>query len=175
MATVARLRKIMPNLSEERAALFAPRLDRARAQFGIDTPLREAAFLAQLAHESGEFKYMEEIASGEAYEGRVDLGNTHPGDGKRFKGRGVLQITGRSNYVKVGVALGYDLISNPELLSQIGLGCLAAGWFWKTHGLNELADAMDFLTITKRINGGTKGLASRKAYYARALKVLGAA
>lgn len=134
----------------------------------LDTPLRLAHFMAQLAHESGGFRYMEEIASGAAYEGRRDLGNDQPGDGKRYKGRGPIQLTGRANYRLFGRELGIDFEEHPEIVALPSVGLLAACHFWKLRGLNELADADDVEAITKRINGGTNGLADRKAYLAKA-------
>jgi predicted chitinase len=171
--TAKQLRAVMPHLSDDRAATFLKPLNAAMREFDITTPKRQAAFLAQIAHESGELKYMEEIASGEAYEDRKSLGNTEPGDGKRYKGRGPIQLTGRNNYRKAGAALHLDLEGKPELATQPDVGCRVAGWFWKTHGLNELADQDDFLQITKRINGGTHGLAQRETFYKRAKDVLG--
>jgi sialidase-1 len=159
--TEAQLRAIMPRLTKERAAEFLGPLNRAMSKGEIDTPLRRAAFLAQLAHESGELRYMEEIASGEAYEGRKDLGNTEPGDGKRYKGRGPIQLTGRFNYRKAGEALGLDLEGKPELAASPEVGCLVAGWFWQTRRLNALADDGAFREITRRINGGFRGLDQR--------------
>ena len=129
----------------------------------LDNPLRLIHFLAQLAHESGNFKYMEEIASGAAYEGRKDLGNTQAGDGKRFKGRGPIQLTGRANYRKYGQQLGIDFENNPAIVAIPSVGLLVACKFWSDNGLNELADKDDVLSITKRINGGTNGLADRNA------------
>ncbi|ARG33841.1 TPA: glycoside hydrolase family 19 protein [Acinetobacter baumannii] len=125
--------------------------------------LRFAHFIAQLAHESGNFRYMEEIASGAAYEGRKDLGNIMAGDGVRFKGRGPIQLTGRTNYQKYGRALGIDFEAYPELVAIPSIGLLVACKFWVNNGLNELADRDDLLTITRRINGGTNGLDDRKA------------
>lgn len=171
--TSAQLRAVMPRLTAERATLFLGPLNRALAEYGINTPGRRAAFLAQLAHESGELKYMEEIASGEAYEGRKSLGNTEPGDGKRYKGRGPIQLTGRSNYRRAGAALGLDLEGEPTKVTDPEVGCRVAGWFWKTRGLNELADAGDFRQITKRVNGGYNGLEKREAYYKKAKAALG--
>jgi putative chitinase len=141
--------------------------------YGIsDTPIREAAFVAQVAHESGSFRYTKEIASGEAYEGRADLGNTEPGDGVRFKGRGYIQVTGRANYKACGEALGLDLIEHPELLEDITNACRSAAWFWYIKGLNQLGDKGDFLGITKRINGGTNGWKERMAFFDRAKLLL---
>jgi putative chitinase len=122
---------------------------------------------AQLTHESGSFRYMEEIASSAAYEGRKDLGNIMAGDGVRFKGRGPIQLTGRENYQKYGRALGIDFESHPELVEIPSIGLLVACKFWTNNGLNELADRDDVLTITRRINGGTNGLVERKANLAK--------
>lgn len=139
------------------------------ATYGItDKPLRLAHFFAQVAHESGGFRYMEEIASGQAYEGRVDLGNTNPGDGKLFKGRGPIQLTGRANYRLFGRALGIDFEQHPEIVALPSIGLMAGCHFWQMRGLNELADADDILAIMKRINGGTNGLADRQAYLKKA-------
>lgn len=172
--TMYSLRLIMP-LIGARSAVFVDPLNLAMELFGITTPMRQAAFLAQLAHESGEFRYMRELADGSAYEGRADLGNTQPGFGVKYKGRGPIQITGYNNYVKCSQALFGDdrLIDSPDLLEQPEQGCMAAAWFWSTHGLNELADAGDFIKITKRINGGLNGLEDREHYYKRAKEVLG--
>lgn len=129
--------------------------------------LRFAHFIAQLTHESGNFRYMQEIASGTAYEGRKDLGNVMAGDGVKFKGRGPIQLTGRANYQKYGRALGIDFESHPELVAIPSIGLLVACKFWTNNGLNELADRDDLLTITRRINGGTNGLVERKANLAK--------
>ncbi|MEW6735838.1 MAG: glycoside hydrolase family 19 protein, partial [Acidobacteriota bacterium] len=111
-------------------------------------------------------------ADGAAYEGRLDLGNIKPGDGRRYKGRGPIQLTGRSNYRAAGQALGIDLESNPERAADLDVGFRIAGWYWRTRGLNEFADQGNFDEITRRINGGLNGKASRDAYYKRALEVL---
>jgi len=141
----------------------------------IDTPLRQAHFLAQIGHESGELRFRAEIASGEAYEGRHDLGNTQPGDGRRFKGRGLIQLTGRANYREYGRAIGREaeLLANPELLATDPDLCVdVAGWFWAKRGLNPLADADDLTGITKRINGGLNGLDDRRRLLKRAKALL---
>ncbi|OJT27628.1 peptidoglycan-binding protein [Archangium sp. Cb G35] len=171
--SIQQLRAIMPHLSEARANQMMPHLNAAMAEAGINTPRRQAAFLAQLAHESGEFRYMEEIASGAAYEGRADLGNTQPGDGVRYKGRGPIQLTGRSNYRAAGRALGIDLENNPTRAADPDVGFRTAAWYWNNRNLNSYADAGNFDAITYRVNGGYNGKASRDAYYARALQVLG--
>lgn len=142
------------------------------ALYQIDTPIRIASFIAQLIHESGSFRYSEEIADGSAYEGRKDLGNIKPGDGKRFKGRGLIQLTGRANYTSFGRYIGFDFISIPSKLSEPGYSALAAGWFWNTRGLNDLADRGDFRGITKRINGGYNGLNDRIKHFNRCKAIL---
>ena len=172
MLTDDELRQIMPNCNAAKRADFFPFIQQAMQEFGITSYLRESAFLAQLAHESGELRYMEEIASGAAYEGRKDLGNTQPGDGKRYKGRGPIQLTGRANYTKYGQLLGLDLVNNPTMAATKEVGFRIAGQFWKLNGLNELADQQKFESITRRINGGINGLADRIKYYERAKKVL---
>lgn len=172
--TLEQLRLLMPQ-SAERAELFYAPLGAAMLECAITTPRREAAFLAQVAHESAELHYTLELADGQAYEGREDLGNTHPGDGPRFKGRGLLQITGRLNYGMCGAALKLDLLDSPSLLEAPPGASRSAGWFWMTHGLNGLADADRFETITKLINGGLNGLSPRTDYWCRARTLLGVA
>lgn len=172
MLDEATLLKIMPH-AKSRVQDFLEPLNAAMREFHINTPVRQAAFLAQIAHESGELRYVEEIASGIAYEYRKDLGNTQPGDGMKFKGRGLIQITGRNNYHECGKALGVDLITNPELLETNDLACRSAAWFWASRGLNDLADRGDFERITKRINGGLNGYQERLVYHARAKMALG--
>lgn len=172
MITGADLKKIAIFASVHKCALYAPLLDAAMQEFGIVTTNQQAAFLAQVAHESGGFHYVEEIASGAAYEGRGDLGNTEQGDGIRFKGRGLIQVTGRANYAQCGAALGLDLLETPELLEEPSNAARSAAWFWKSRNLNPLADAGDFRGITRRINGGLNGYADRVAYFERAREVL---
>jgi predicted chitinase/LysM repeat protein len=171
--SLAQLKKIMPALSDSKARQVLPHLNAAMAEAKINTPKRQAAFLAQLAHESGQLRYFEEIASGAAYEGRRDLGNTQPGDGVRFKGRGPIQLTGRANYRAAGKALGIDLEKNPKRAADIDVGFRTAAWFWNSRGLNKYADAGNFREVTRRINGGYNGLADREQFYRRALNVLG--
>lgn len=131
------------------------------------TSNRLAHFMAQLAHESDNFRAMEEYASGAAYEGRASLGNTQPGDGKRYKGRGPIQLTGRANYREYGRTLGIDFERHPELVATPSIGLIVALRYWQAKGLNALADADDLLTITRRINGGTNGLDDRRAKLAK--------
>jgi predicted chitinase len=123
----------------------------------ITNQARARAFLAQVLHESAGLNFFEEIASGAAYEGRRDLGNTQPGDGKRFKGRGPIQLTGRSNYRRYGDLLKLPLESNPEMAARHDIGWRIAAAFWETHGLNALADQGNLREITRRINGGFNG------------------
>lgn len=167
----AKLRGIMIHATVPNISKYFNALNSKMTENGIDTPLRMAHFLAQIGHESGELKYSEEIASGEAYEGRAeDLGNTQPGDGKRFKGRGLIQLTGRSNYKKYGDARNKDYTANGNvalLATDSNVAVDVACWFWVTHGLNALADRDDVKAVTKAINGGYNGLEDRKVKLAR--------
>lgn len=162
--------------SADRAAAWAEALTKAMEAHDISTPERQAAFLAQIGHESGRLKYVRELwgptAAQKGYEGRADLGNTVPGDGFKYRGRGLIQTTGRDNYLKTGMALGLDLIEHPELLEQPENAANSAAWFWEEHGLNELADAGDFIRITRRINGGVNGLAERQSLWETAKQAL---
>ena len=165
------LQGIYPDASDSLIARYSGPLAEKMTQSGINTPLRIAHFLAQIGHESSELRYCEEIASGAAYEGRKDLGNNQPGDGVRFKGRGLIQLTGRSNYAAYGKARGMDLTTKEgcaTLASDPALAVDVACWFWTEHGLNELADKDDVTKITKRINGGLNGFDDRKAQLSRA-------
>lgn len=164
--------QLTPRLSAARRAQILPPLQQAFAEFNINTRLREAHALAQLLHESGGFQFKRELASGRAYEGRRDLGNTHPGDGVRYKGRGWIQVTGRSNYARFGAKLGLDLVNHPELAETDENAARIACAYWDSRGLNAFADKDDLLTITRRINGGTNGLADRRAQLSLAKQVL---
>lgn len=186
MLTKEILRAVCPNLSQEKADEYAPLLVRACNRFGIKTAKQCAMFLAQVAHESGEFRYVEEIASGAAYDtGKlaVALGNTPEadGDGQKYKGRGFIQITGRSNYKACSEALytgkndGHSvhrLLTKPELLEEPIAAAFSAAWFWHWKKLNPYADRGDIHGCTRRINGGLNGIADRIKYWERAKKVL---
>lgn len=160
----------------DRAVEFVSPIILAMDEFDINTPARRAAFLAQVGHESGGLHWLNEIwgptAAQSRYEGRADLGNTEPGDGFKFRGRGLLQTTGRANYRSTSEALGVDFEGRPELLATAEYAARSAAWFWKNRGLNELADAGDFRKITLRINGGTNGMEDRLRLHAVALKAL---
>jgi predicted chitinase len=178
LATVVTVKKALPRASVTRIAKLLPDLTAAMDMAQIDTPLRVAAFLAQLGTESGDLAYFEEIASGDAYEGRCkDLGNCQPGDGRRFKGRGPIQLTGRGNYRKftqeVGSKYGVDFEKNPELVAEPKWGFMAAAWFWNMRKLNTFADKGDFQAITYRINGGCNGADDRDKKYEFARAALG--
>jgi putative chitinase len=141
--------------------------------FGImDSTNRLAHFMAQLVHESGCFRYMEEIASGAAYEGRKELGNVIPGDGKLFKGRGPIQLTGRANYKRFGQIAGIDFENHPEIVALPSIGLHVALLYWRDRNLNALADADDLVAITRKINGGINGLEDRKLQLAKAKGLL---
>jgi putative chitinase len=166
-----KLRGIMTSATDAQINRYYQPLVTMMAANQINSPLRSAHFLAQVGHESGDLRYSEEIASGSAYEGRADLGNTEPGDGSRFKGRGLIQLTGRANYRSFGTARHRDFLTgtHPTLLSSdANLAVDVSCWFWTTHGLNALADGDQLNTITRRINGGTNGLPDRAAHLRRA-------
>ena len=158
----------------DRATAWCAPLNAAMARFAINTPHRVAAFIAQVGHESGRLAYVREIWNPAQcpwqahYEGRADLGNIHPGDGSLYRGRGLIQITGRDNYRACGIALGLPLESSPALLEKPDNAALSAAWFWATHGCNELADQGDLHAITHVINGGYNGLRDRLALFDQA-------
>ena len=177
----ALLRAIMPRAPEKRkarqaqiVATIGPLLAPALHRYGLDTPLRTAHFLAQVAHESDGFCTTEEYASGKAYEGRADLGNTQPGDGVRYKGRGLIQLTGRHNYGVYGKIIGEDLVGHPDRAADPATSLILACEYWNrtARGLSRFADADDIVSITRKINGGLNGLDDRKAYLAKAKKAL---
>lgn len=146
-------------------------------RYGVTSPLEKAHFLAQVAHESGSGKWLREIASGRAYEGRKDLGNVQPGDGVRFKGRGLIQVTGRANYAAYcSWKYGDDrAMRAPEMLEELPDAVDAAFWYWTVRRpkLKALALVDDLVGVTKAINGGTNGLEDRRVKLAKAKKLLG--
>lgn len=191
LITKEQLKKIVPFISQNALETFVPHLNALLPKYNINTPQRIAAFIAQVAHESGSFKYVREIASGKAYEGRKDLGNIYEGDGVKFKGRGLIQITGRSNYYACSIALFGDdrLLKNPDLLTTPTYAVESACWYWSARNLNDIADKPEdwktFATIRKvrkeytklqwltiKINGGLNGYEDRHEFYQRALSVL---
>ena len=202
MLTADTLRAALPAVRPTDIARFATPLAEACAEWNIDTPLRLAAFLAQIAHESGQFRALVEnlnysaeallrvfprhFDAGQAaayarqperigsrvYANRMGNGDEASGDGWSYRGRGLIQVTGKTNYAACGAALGLDLIAQPELLEQPAPATRSAAWFWNRHDLNRLADARDITTITRRINSGLTGLDDRKACYARACTAL---
>ena len=179
--TLPQLIQVMPG-ARLKAGIFLAALNAVFARYEINTARRMAAFLAQIAHESGELRYVRELG-GDQYLSKYDtgslaarLGNTPEadGDGQRYRGRGLIQITGRRNYRACSQALFGDerLLLQPQLLEQAQWACESAAWFWQRNGLNELADKDQFTTITRRINGGLNGLDDRLGFWARAKAVL---
>ncbi|UVM65269.1 glycoside hydrolase family 19 protein [Pseudomonas sp. B21-009] len=179
--TAPQLLQILPNAGKQ-AGVFVPGLNATMGKYAIITRLRMAAFIAQIGHESGQLRYVRELG-GDTYLAKYDtgrlaqrLGNTPEadGDGQKYRGRGLIQVTGRANYQACSEALFGDsrLLNTPELLEQPVYAAMSAGWYWQRAGLNSLADKGDFLAITKKINGGTNGLEDREELYERALKVL---
>lgn len=158
----------MPGLTRALATIYLPPMEAAQREFSIESEMRSRMWLAQVGHESLSLKYFEEIASGAAYEGRRDLGNTQPGDGVKYKGRGPIQITGRYNYTAAASALGLDLVNNPKLAADPQHAFRVSAWWWATHGLNPISDTGDVTAATRRINGGLNGLADRQSRYSRA-------
>jgi len=170
--TVDTIKEICPSAQKINIIKYLSFLNNAMKRYDINTAQRVASFLAQLLHESGGFMYVKELASGEAYEGRKDLGNTEIGDGRRYKGRGLIQLTGRANYKQVGKDFGIDLIGQPELLEEPKWAVESACHFWKSHGLNEICEKYDVVKVTKIINGGRNGLAERTHYSEKAKQAI---
>lgn len=169
--TADQLIQAMPGLELDRADQLLDGFNMAAQLAEINTPRRMAHWCAQLGHESSSLRYMEEIATGQAYEGREDLGNVRPGDGRRFKGHGPIQVTGRANHAAATkwmrterwIDSSIDFEKTPELLASPEYGFLGAAWFWSTRRLNALADHDKIDTVTRVINGGLNGLSDRKA------------
>ncbi|HCL3630490.1 glycoside hydrolase family 19 protein [Pseudomonas aeruginosa] len=207
LITEQQLLQIFPNAGH-RAGFFVPALNAAMGRFGIISPVRVVAFLAQVGHESSQLTRLVEnlnysarglaatwpsryrsadgkpnalalnlarhpqAIANNTYASRNGNGDEASGDGWRYRGRGLLQITGRSNYRAAAAGLGQPLEAEPELLEQPEWAALSAAWWWSTHGLNDLADRGEFAAITRRINGGTNGQAERLALWERAKAVL---
>ena len=172
MVTKEQLQAIYKECPAERIEKFLVHIQDTMAIYNINTPQRMRMFLAQIGHESGQLRYVEEIASGAAYEGRKDLGNTHAGDGKKYKGRGLIQITGKHNYTLCGFDLDLPLWDSPEALTEPKWAARSAGWFWDEHNLNKLCDANLFQDLTRRINGGLNGYPDRYKLLQRAIEVI---
>ena len=175
--TAQQIRQCMPQCSLVRATQLMDANNAAMERVGINNRLRTAAWMATLGHESMDLAFMKEIASGAAYEGRADLGNVHPGDGRAFKGRGPIQITGRANYTAFAKWSGIDCVKDPVLLEDPEIGFLASAWFWMTRGLNDIADTGNFLKVSTRVNGKRSdgfpnGWKDRETRYNNCLKVL---
>ena len=177
--TALQLQQILPNAGQS-AGVFVPVLNTAMVHYQIVGTKRMAAFIAQIGHESGQFRYVRELGN-DQYLSKYDtgslakrLGNTPEadGDGQKYRGRGLIQITGRANYMTCGEALALDLLNQAELLEKPQHACMSAAWYWASKGLNTLADTGQFDKITQRINSGQNGAVDRQALYARALKVL---
>jgi putative chitinase len=172
--TKEKLQVVMPRALPEKIDLLYEPLVKGMNKYEITTAMRAAHFIAQVGHETASFLYMEEIASGSAYEGRTDLGNTQPGDGRRFKGRGLIQLTGRTNYAAYSKDSGVDYVANPTAVSSDPFVCVdVACWYWNKRKINQLADKDDVKAVTKAINGGFNGLDDRIDYLKRAKAVLG--
>jgi putative chitinase len=203
--TLEQLARIMPRCPRAKLEAYGPHLCEAFNEFDITLPLRAAAALAQMAHESDEltawveqldytaraivrtwpgrfahetaakpYAHNPEALANRVYANRNGNGCIQSGDGWRYRGRGPIQLSGRRNYRDAGAALGLDIEAQPELVERPEVGFRVFGWFWRENGLNPLADARDFATITRRINGGNTHLARREAYYRAALAAMGA-
>jgi len=171
-----KLSVVMPRALPSRIDRYYEPLVAGMKKYSITTPLRMAHFVSQIAHESASFLYAEEIADGTAYERRIDLGNSQPGDGRRFKGRGLIQLTGRANYTQYARESGVDCVAHPEVVATDPfIGVDVSCWYWDRRRINALADADDVKAVTKAINGGYNGLDDRIEYLGRAKAVLGIA
>jgi putative chitinase len=152
----------------EISAIFSPTLD----SYDINTKLRIAHFMGQVTHECAGFRTTEEFASGAAYEGREDLGNIHAGDGKSYKGRGLIQLTGRANYRKIGQLLNLPLEDNPKLAGEPATSLIIACEYWKSRNINAAADRDHLIKATRLVNGGLNGLDDRRKYLQKAKTAL---
>jgi len=202
MLTIDVLKQCLPQAKVAKLEMFIEGFNETFDTFEMNTPERQAMFLAQTAHESGSFNFVEEnlnykaatlsriwpsrfppevaaeyggkpekIAN-KAYGGRMGNGPEATGEGYKYRGRGIIQLTGKDNYRACGNALGKDLVAEPDLVAQNPYAVLSAGWFWDTRKLNQWCDKCDVLTVTKKINGGTIGLEDRKKHFEHILEVL---
>lgn len=172
LVTKEQLAGVFKEAPASRIAIYLEPLNETLERYSLNTPLRIAAFLAQIGHESGQLQYAREIASGSAYEGRKDLGNTTAGDGVKYKGRGLLQITGKRNYALCSLALDLPLLEKPELLELPKWASMSAGWYFDNNNLLPLCDVGLFKELTRRINGGLNGYDDRLLLYSRALRII---
>jgi len=203
MILLEQIQEAFPEAKKQRVAELYEGFVETFELFDIMTPARQAAFLAQCAHESGNFNFMVEnlnygakglrgtfpkyfpddataahyerkpqMIANRVYANRMGNGDEASGEGFKYRGRGLIQVTGKNNYRACGEALGADLLEEPELLETSPGAVLSAGWFWAANNLNQFADSGDILTMTKRINGGTIGLEDRKKHYEHALHIL---
>jgi len=204
LLTAVQLQEVMPQAREENIEKYLQPLNELMSEYDINTPMRQAQFLAQIAHESGSFKYCVENLNYSAkalravfgkyfkddssaeqharkpeaianivYANRMGNGNTDSGDGWKFRGRGLIQLTGRDNYEQCGQGINQGLVENPDHLSEHASAAVAAAcWYWNSRKLNQDADQDDVKAITKKINGGYNGLEDRIEFLERAKKVL---
>jgi len=175
--TLDQLKKISPATQESRLDTFLPHLNKYLPLYGIDTPNEVASFLAQVLHESGGFKWLREIwgptSAQSRYEGRKDLGNNVKGDGKKFMGRGLIQLTGRANYERMSKDMFNDnrLLETPDLLSTAEYAVWSACIYWQWRKIDLVDDDLNIVDETKKVNGGLTNLADRQQYFDRAIKV----
>lgn len=197
--TFEQLQAITPRAETNRLATLRPHIIDTCEKYAIDTPIRVAAFIAQWAHETQEWRHLEEVwgptAQQQKYERPIGrdgivakaatdgekkplwqrLGNFAPGDGYLYRGRGLCMLTGRENYDRASTGTGMRLLDAPDIVSRLDVGTEVAGWYWRDRRLNEPADKGDFATVTLRVNGGRTHLERRLSYYRKACEVLGVA
>ncbi|OBA66401.1 hypothetical protein A5780_13530 [Nocardia sp. 852002-20019_SCH5090214] len=168
----------LPGADQANVTTWLPDINSAMQSAGIDTPQRAAAFLAQVGQETAGFATLTEYSDGSDYNGRADLGNTQPGDGPRYKGRGGLQLTGRHNYERASQALGVDFVNHPELVADPKYAFATAAWYWNTHNLNAAADnahpqdPASIDPVSRIINGGSNGRDVRREHFIQACQIL---
>ncbi|MBF4998080.1 hypothetical protein IRT45_13055 [Nocardia sp. BSTN01] len=168
----------LPGADQANVTNWLPQINSAMQSAGIDTPQRAAAFLAQVGQETAGFATLTEYSDGSDYNGRADLGNTQPGDGPKYKGRGGLQLTGRNNYERASQALGVDFVNHPELVADPKYAFATAAWYWNTHNLNAVADnahpqdPASIDPVSQIINGGSHGRDVRRDHFIQACQIL---